>query len=226
MLRQLHHALQRRLNGEPLAYITGTKEFYGLSFLVSAATLIPRADTEVLVDWVIANAAQNARLLELGTGTGCIAIAVAHCRPDLSWIATDISVAALAIAQQNAVSIAVQERVQLLESNWFAKVSKDMHFDGIVSNPPYIASADKHLVTGDLRFEPRGALTDGHDGLRDIAHIAAMARPHLKPSGFIAIEHGYDQAGAVRTLFSQVQMTQIATHRDLEQRERFTIAYV
>ncbi len=226
MQSQLQQSLQQRINGEPLAYIVGTREFYGLQFLVSKATLIPRADTEVLVDWVIANAPQNARLLELGTGTGCIAIAVAHCRPDLSWVATDISLAALDIARQNSKRLGVQERVQLLESNWYVNLSTNDLFDGIVSNPPYIANSDTHLLTGDLRFEPIGALTDGHNGLQAIAHIASKACGHLKHSGFIAVEHGYDQAAAVREIFSQAQLTKITTHHDLERRERFCVGYI
>jgi release factor glutamine methyltransferase len=220
-------AAQQRQNGQPVAYIMGEREFYGLNFVVSPATLIPRADTEVLVDWLISRARVGASLLELGTGTGCIAISVAHHRPDIRWTATDIDPATLSIAQHNALKLDVRGTIEWQLSNWYqslAKPAPELMFDGIVSNPPYIAANDGHLEQGDLRFEPRSALTDNNDGLRDLHKIIQDAKDYLKPNGFVALEHGYDQGVPLRTILQEHGFIDIQTHLDLAGRDRFTVA--
>jgi release factor glutamine methyltransferase len=221
-------AVERRLAGQPLAYVMGEREFYGLVFAVSPATLIPRADTEVLVDWLIANAPQQARLLELGTGTGCIAISVAYHRPDIHWLATDIDPAALQVAQANAQRIGVTQTIQWLLSDWYQSVpaiSTKHRFDGIVSNPPYIAANDIHLTQGDLRFEPQGALSDGFDGSNDLRHIIEGAKPFLKPNGFVALEHGFEQARLLHDIFAKNHFENSRTYPDLATRDRFSVAF-
>ena len=191
--------LSRRLAGEPIAYLVGTREFYGRSFQVSPAVLIPRPDTELLVDLALARIPLNqpADILDLGTGSGCIAITLALERPLARVTAVDRSAAALAIAQRNADHL--NARVEFLTSDWFSNLGGRC-FDLIVSNPPYVPAADPHLARGDLRFEPRTALAAGTDGLDDLRKLISTASPHLKPGGMLLLEHGYDQADAVRSL--------------------------
>ena len=203
----LSQLFQRRLDGEPVAYIVGQREFFGLPFQVSEAVLIPRPDTELLVELALERLPPKGRLLDMGTGSGAIAIALAHTRPDALVTALDVSAAALAVARRNAEANAV--RVTFLESDWYGALD-GQRFELIVSNPPYIASGDRHLTEGDLRFEPAGALTDHADGLAALRHIVQGAARHLAPQGTLLMEHGYDQAAAVRALlieagFSQVQ---------------------
>lgn len=214
--------LERRLAGEPLAYILGEREFFGLNFIVSPATLIPRPDTELLVTEALqrlpAQSTAQTRVLDLGTGSGAIALSLAHTRPDLAVTAVDASAAALAIAQKNAARLHCNH-VRLLQSDWFSALN-NAQFDLIVSNPPYIEETDTHLQQGDLRFEPRSALAAGGDGLDDLRHIIANARTHLRPGGWLLLEHGYDQAPRVRELLAKAGYTDIYSARDLGGIER------
>ncbi len=191
--------LARRLSGEPIAYLTGIREFYGRSFKVSPAVLIPRPDTELLVELALARMPpdQAVEVLDLGTGSGCIAISLALERPRARVTAADRSEAALAIARHNADILDAQ--VEFLSSNWFGSLA-GRRFDLIVGNPPYIAATDPHLTLGDVRFEPPTALAAGEDGLADLRQLAATAAAHLKPGGALLLEHGYDQADAVQAL--------------------------
>jgi len=208
-------ALQRRLAGEPVAYITGRKEFWGLTLSIDARVLDPRPDTETLVDWALAilpppsTQPNSLRLLDLGTGSGAIALALQHTRPDAQVWAVDASEAALAVARTNAAQL--QLPVRFLASDWFAQV--DGEFDLIVSNPPYIADADPHLAA--LRHEPLRALTSGVDGLADLRRIVAAAQTHLSLGGWLLLEHGFDQAVAVRALLTQAGFVQVQSHTDL-----------
>ncbi len=208
-------ALQRRLAGEPVAYITGRKEFFGLTLSVDARVLDPRADTETLVDWALAvlpapcSSAPSQRILDLGTGSGAIALALQHARPDAQVCAVDASEAALAVARANAAQLNVP--VRFWASDWFAQV--DGMFDLIVSNPPYIADADPHLAA--LRHEPLQALASGPDGLNDLRRIVADAQAHLAPEGWLLLEHGFDQADAVRGLLTEAGFTQVQSQADL-----------
>ena len=221
----LHAALQatvqRRAQGEPLAYITGHKVFYGLDLLVNAHVLVPRPDTETLVDWALEvlatiNAAPRlpARILDLGTGSGAIALALKHTRPELQVSAVDFSTDALAVAQANAQQL--QLDVHFLQGSWLAGVAG--RFDAIVSNPPYIATADPHLSA--LTHEPLQALASGADGLDDIRAIVAQAPAHLLPGGWLLLEHGYDQAAAVRSLLAAAGLQDAQSRRDLAGIER------
>ncbi len=212
--------LQRRLAGEPIAHILGEREFFGLDFKVTPATLIPRPDTELLVELALQKlpAQQSARVLDLGTGTGAIALSIAHARPDADVVAVDASPQALAVARENAQRFKLA-RVQLLESNWFAALDSQ-RFDVVVSNPPYIAADDPHLAQGDVRFEPRSALVAGQDGLDDIRHIIAAAHSYLVPGGWLLFEHGYDQAAQVRALLQVEGFRAVFSTQDLAGIER------
>jgi release factor glutamine methyltransferase len=212
--------LERRLRGEPVAYLLGEREFYGLNFTLSPATLIPRPETELLVELALQHmpAHGSCRVLDLGTGSGAIALSIAHARPDAEVVAVDASAAALEVAQNNAHRLEVRN-VRMLQSNWFGALP-DEWFDIIVSNPPYIAAGDAHLEQGDVRFEPRDALTSGKDGLDDIRGICSQAGKHLRENGWLMLEHGYDQAAQVRALLEQSGFVQIFSARDLAGIER------
>lgn len=213
-------ALQRRLQGEPLAYILGEREFFGLSFKVTPATLIPRPDTELLVELALARIPSQGtfRVLDLGTGSGAIGLSIAHARPDIEVTAVDASEAALAVARENARRLAVGN-VHLLYSDWYAALT-GQRYNLIVSNPPYIPAADGHLARGDLRFEPLSALAAGTDGLDDIRSIIDGASAHLKAAGWLLLEHGYDQAAAVRGLLDRAGFERVGSERDLAGIER------
>ena len=215
--------LQRRLDGEPLAYILGEREFFGLNFKVSPATLIPRPDTELLVELALQLIPLHTpqQILDLGTGTGAIALSIAHARPDIVMTAVDASPAALEIARGNAARLNCRN-VRCLQSDWFSALGEGERFDLIVSNPPYIAEADPHLQQGDLRFEPHSALASGTDGLNDLRHIIANARDHLRPGGWLLLEHGYDQAARVRDLLADADYLDIHLARDIGNIERVT----
>lgn len=204
----------RRAAGEPIAYLTGTREFYGRDFAVTADVLIPRPETELLVDLAIARTRDlpQPQLLDLGTGSGCVAVTLAL-ELDLADItATDLSVGALAVARLNAARHGAV--VRCLHSDWFSSLS-DLRYHLIVANPPYIAANDTHLAQGDLRFEPQHALASGADGLVAIRCIVRQSASHLLPGGGLLFEHGYDQAEAARILLQESGFTQIEQHRDL-----------
>ncbi|WP_317202426.1 peptide chain release factor N(5)-glutamine methyltransferase [Janthinobacterium sp.] len=207
----------RRLAGEPIAYIVGEREFFGLPFEVNPAVLIPRPDTELLVELALDRLASGAGALDMGTGSGAVAVALAHSRPDAAVTALDVSEAALAVARRNAAANGA--RVDFLLSDWYAALGA-ARFALIVSNPPYIASGDRHLSEGDLRFEPAGALTDHADGLAALRRIVAGAPAHLEAGGWLLMEHGYDQAGAVRALLDGAGYTETQSWRDLAGIER------
>jgi release factor glutamine methyltransferase len=207
----------RRQAGEPIAYLVGQREFFGLPFQVTPAVLIPRPDTELIVELAIERLAPGARLLDMGTGSGAIAVAVAHTRPDAAVTALDVSDEALAVARANA--LLNQASVRFLRSDWFAALGAET-FDLIASNPPYIAAGDAHLAQGDLRFEPSGALTDFADGLSALRTIVAGAPAHLVAGGWLLLEHGYDQAEAVRTLLRDAGYAEVRSWRDLGGIER------
>ncbi len=251
--------LKRRLTGEPIAYILGAREFYGLNLKVTPATLIPRPDTETLVETALAkiphndnttspssprkrpsllnlNQKMDCRLrgndelgvLDLGTGTGAIALAIAKHRPQTLVTAVDASQAALNIALENAQNLAITN-VRFLLSDWFSALSQDNNkqkFDVIVSNPPYIEASDAHLKQGDLRFEPLSALASGADGLDAIRTIITQAPQHLKPHGWLMLEHGYNQAEQVAALLKQAGFSEISHCQDLAGIDRVTIGKV
>ena len=212
---------ERRLQGEPIAYLLGTREFFGLNFKVTRATLIPRPDTELLVELALQHIGQCDRVLDMGTGSGAIALSIAHARPDAEVVAVDASQAALSVAQYNALALKIRN-VRLLHSDWFAALS-DERFDLIVTNPPYIEACDVHLSQGDVRFEPLGALASGSDGLDDIRRIINEAKDHLNSGGWLMLEHGYNQAARVRELLQQAGFVEVSSVRDLSGTERVTM---
>ena len=205
-----HTLAMRRAAGEPIAYLTGHREFYGLEFHVTPAVLIPREETELLVEIAVEKPAR--RILDLGTGSGCLAIAVARELPQAQVTAVDASAAALAVARENAARHGAT--VRFVQGDWFAPLGGE-RFDLILANPPYVAEADPHLAQGDVRFEPRSALAAGPDGLEDIRRIAAAAAAHLHAGGRLVFEHGYDQAQAVAALLAQAGFVAIEQRRDL-----------
>lgn len=215
--------LNRRLNGEPMAYILGCREFYGLDLMVTPDTLIPRPDTETLVEVALAKISNvpNQSILDLGTGTGAIALAVAKNRPQASITAVDASVGALKVAKQNAENLSIHN-IEFVFSNWFENL-ENQKFDVIVSNPPYIEDQDIHLTQGDLRFEPISALASGVDGLDDIRQIIGDCLIHLKPQAWLMLEHGYNQAAQVADLMADVGLTNIETIKDLGNNDRVTV---
>jgi release factor glutamine methyltransferase len=215
---RLNELVQRRLAGEPIAYIVGKREFFGLDFTVSEAVLIPRPDTELIVELAIERLPPQGRLLDMGTGSGAIAVSIAHTRPDAQVTALDVSEAALAVASQNAIDNGT--RVRFLQSDWFGALGPDERFELIASNPPYIAAGDEHLSQGDLRFEPTGALTDHADGLSALRTIVDGSPAHLVAGGWLLMEHGYDQAASVRALLDDAGYTEVQSWRDIAGIER------
>jgi release factor glutamine methyltransferase len=213
----LNALVARRQHGEPIAYIVGRREFFGLDFTVSDAVLIPRPDTELIVELAIERLPQRGRALDMGTGSGAIAVALAHTRPDAHMTALDVSAAALDVARANAARNGAT--VRFLQSDWFAALG-DERFDLIASNPPYIAAGDAHLSQGDLRFEPVGALTDHADGLSALRSIIAGAAQHLNNQAWLLLEHGYDQAAAVRALLQEAGYGDVQSWHDLSGIER------
>jgi len=215
--------LARRAAGAPVAHLTGQREFWGLAFKVSPATLTPRPDTELLVETTLALGGDRPalRLLDLGTGSGAIALAIAHERPGWRITASDASAAALALAADNAAALGLW--IRLLPGHWFDALPAGERFDLIVSNPPYVCDADPHLSLGDVAHEPLSALTAGTDGLDDLRHIVAQAPAWLTAGGWLAVEHGRDQGEAVRRLFSAAGFSRVATRQDLGNRDRVTL---
>ncbi|MBO0368608.1 peptide chain release factor N(5)-glutamine methyltransferase [Pseudomonas putida] len=214
--------LARRRDGEPVAYILGQQGFWKLDLEVAPDTLIPRPDTELLVETALElQAGGPARLLDLGTGTGAIALALASERPVWQVVAVDRIDAAVALAERNRQRLQLSN-VEVRKSHWFDALAGEC-FAMILSNPPYIRAADPHLVAGDVRFEPSSALVAGDDGLDDLRVIIAQAPEHLVEGGWLLLEHGYDQADAVRELLSQQGFTEVASRRDLGGHERISL---
>jgi release factor glutamine methyltransferase len=225
-----------RAHGKPVAQIVGVREFYGREFYVDEHVLIPRPETELLVEQALARlSGQNTSkvpvdrrlcLLDMGTGSGCVAISLALENPALAVAALDVSADALRVARRNAERLGA--KIDWFESNWYAALTADqtqaLRFDAIVANPPYVANNDVHLMQGDLRFEPRIALTDNsHDGLDAIRTIIDGAPPHLHAGGWLLMEHGYDQAPAVRALLDEAEFSAIESVNDLAGIPRVTL---
>ncbi len=220
--RRLETLLVRRSQGEPIAYLTGTREFWSLEFNVSPAALIPRPETELLVEMALAHVPQDAEwtIADLGTGCGAIALALAQERPRCRVIATDISPAALDIARSNAAKFNLTH-VEFRAGSWFEPLA-GMKLDMVVSNPPYVRANDPHLEQGDVRFEPEQALAAGPEGLDAIRRIASSARAHLNPAAWLLFEHGWDQAAAIGRLLHQLGYRNIVCYPDLGGRDRIT----
>jgi release factor glutamine methyltransferase len=210
--------VQRRQQGEPVAYITGRRGFWTLELDVTPATLIPRPETELLVELALARMTSKSHVVDLGTGSGAIALAIARECPTANVVATDASADALAVAERNASKHGIGN-VRFAHGDWLAPLAGE-RFDLIVSNPPYIEANDVHLSQGDLRFEPGTALASGVDGLDDIRRIVAQAREHLQPDGWLLMEHGWNQGDAVRAILDAAGYHQIFTAQDLEERDR------
>lgn len=217
--------VQRRLSGEPLAYLTGRKEFFGLDLLVDARVLVPRPETETLVEWALeilpksGAGTETVEVLDLGTGSGAIALALKAARPDLKVSAIDRSEDALAVARENASRLRLD--VQFWQGSWLDAVA--YRYRLIIANPPYVASQDPHLLA--LRHEPLQALTAGASGLDDLRHIIGQAPTRLQAGGCLLLEHGYDQAGPVRTLLRQAGFVDVESRRDLSGIERCSIGH-
>lgn len=210
----------RRAAGEPVAYLTGRRGFWTLELEVTPATLIPRPETELLVELALERLQmdQPARVADLGTGSGAIALAIARECPHANVVATDASAAALAVAQRNAQRLGIGN-VSFAQGDWLAPLQGQL-FEVIVSNPPYIESSDPHLAQGDLRFEPASALASGTDGLDAIRHIVEAARNHLSPGGWLLMEHGWNQGASVRGLLAATGYDDVFTAQDIEARDR------
>lgn len=215
-MNDIKKLLNRRMQGEPIAYLTGEREFYGLTFKVTPDVLIPRPETELLVELAVERLPQAGRVADLGTGSGAVAIALAHLRKDAQVVATDISNGALSVARNNAEHHRV--KIQFIHSDWFEGL--DSLFDLVVSNPPYIAAGDSHLSRGDLRFEPLSALTDHANGMTALSTIIEGAPTHLKSGGWLLLEHGYDQATAVRHQLTSAGWRYVQSWKDLAGIER------
>ena len=220
-LSQLETLLTRRANGEPVAYLIGEREFWSLPLQVSAATLIPRPDTESLVEQALACLPNRAcEIIDLGTGTGAIALALATERPDCAITAVDVVPEAVELARSNARRLDI-DNIDVLQSHWFSAV-EGRRFALIVSNPPYIDSEDRHLLQGDVRFEPRSALVAGNHGLADLDTLVTLARDFLEPDGWLLLEHGWQQGEQVRQLFIEAGFVQVSTGKDYGENERLT----
>lgn len=214
--------LQRRKTGEPVAYITGQREFWSLPLNITKDTLIPRPDTELMVEQILSlyPADSDITLADLGTGSGAIALALASERPNWKIMATDFSAAALDVARQNAQMLNLNN-IEFKQGSWFEPLG-DKTFDIITSNPPYIPEKDPHLKQGDVRFEPLSALSSGPDGLDDIRHICEQARQHLKHKGVLMIEHGFDQKAEIQEIFTVSGYINISQYHDLSNNPRMT----
>ncbi|WP_105601233.1 peptide chain release factor N(5)-glutamine methyltransferase [Cronobacter sakazakii] len=223
-LTRLDALLARRAAGEPVAYLIGQREFWSLPLEVSPATLIPRPDTECLVEQALARLpATPCRILDLGTGTGAIALALASERPDCHVTALDVIPEAVALAKRNAQRLGI-DNVTILQSHWFSALT-DARFSLIVSNPPYIDGDDPHLSQGDVRFEPKSALVADDAGLADLETLVTEARRFLEDNGWLMLEHGWQQGEAVRELFTRAGYQGVETCRDYGGNERLTLGH-
>lgn len=220
--QQFHALFARRLAGEPMAYLVGHREFMGYDFAVTPDVLIPRPETELLVETALAwlKDRPEASVLDLGTGSGVVAISIALGARSASVTATDVSASALQVAVRNAARLGA--RLDFAQGSWYDALPARLRYDLIVSNPPYISGDDEHLHLGDLRYEPRCALTDNADGLRDLTTIVTGAIERLRPSGQLWMEHGWDQAAAVRQLLSDAGFKHVSSLRDLSGIERIS----
>ena len=216
--------IQQRQQGLPVAHLTGQREFWSLHFFVNNSTLIPRPETETLIEYMLTkfDHRKNLKLLDMGTGTGAIAIAIAKEKPDWQIVASDVSNEALKLASKNGEHHQVSN-ITFVQSDWFENITST-DFDIIVSNPPYIASDDPHLQQGDVRFEPLSALTSGPEGLDDIKHLCAHAAEHLNNNAWLIVEHGYNQAQQVTDCFTENRFTEIEQQQDLSGHTRMTAA--
>ena len=226
-LAKFEQLFARRLTGEPIAHILGEREFWSLSLQVNASTLIPRPDTELLVELALdLFPEQNIRALDLGTGTGAIALALASEKPLWHFLALDQSQAACDLAESNRKMLGINN-VQVLQSHWFSALKSPAlsvkRFDLIVSNPPYIDENDAHLSEGDVRFEPLSALVADDAGLADIKHITGAAIEFLNPGGYLLLEHGYNQAAAVRGILTLAGFASVTSEKDLNGNDRATL---
>lgn len=222
-VKNFYKLLKKRQQGQPIAYLLGSRQFWTLDLLVTPDVLIPRPDTETLVEQALSRLDNKypLRILDLGTGSGAIALSIAKERSNCQVTATDNSAEALSIAQQNAQRNKINN-IRFIESHWFNAL-KGETFDMIMSNPPYIAEQDEHLKAGDVRFEPISALSSGIDGLEDLTIICNEASQHLSDNGYLLLEHGYDQQQAVQNLLQQNGYQQIETFADLNQLPRVTV---
>ena len=219
---QLAGLLARRVRGEPVAHMIGEREFWSLPLFVSPATLIPRPDTECLVEQALARLpAAPCRILDLGTGTGAIALALASERPDCQVTAVDLIPDAVALAQRNADHLGIRN-IEIVQSRWFSAL-EGQQFSLIVSNPPYIDAQDPHLAQGDVRFEPLSALVAADNGLADLHTLIKDAPRYLLPQGWLLLEHGWQQGAAVREIFARYGWQQVETCRDYGDNERLTL---
>ena len=220
-LEQWRNLESKRLSGEPIAYLVGKRGFHDIELYVAPGVLIPRSETEILVEIAlreIQTLNRPANIVDLGTGSGAIALAIAHSAPQTIVTATDQSLEALAIAKMNAEQLGFSDRVQFAQGSWYTALEDEYlstQFDVILSNPPYIAAGDSHLSEGDLRFEPASALTDGAGGLFCLEAIILQVHPYLKPGGLVAVEHGFDQSDAVVNLMKAAQLQEIQVYKDL-----------
>ena len=208
----------KRIQGEPIAYLIGKRGFHNIELYVAPGVLIPRPETELLVEIGLREIKRlnaPAKILDLGTGSGAIALAIAHEAQNAQLTATDQSIEALEIAKINAKILNVESRVQFFQGSWYEAVEASASFDVILSNPPYITSQDSHLSQGDLRFEPISALTDHGNGLTCLENIISGAKHHLNPNGLLAVEHGFNQSEAVVALMKQAGFQDVQTHLDL-----------
>jgi release factor glutamine methyltransferase len=217
-LAQWQSLVSKRLIGEPIAYLIGKRGFHNIELFVAPGVLIPRPETELLVDiglQEIARLEKPTKVLDLGTGSGAIALAIAHAAPQALVTATDESVEALEIAKTNAQSLGLESRVQFRKGIWYEALDQEARFEIILSNPPYIAFQDPHLAQGDLRFEPISALTDHASGLTCLETIISGSKEYLKPNGLLAVEHGFDQSDTVIALMNAAGLQGIQSHLDL-----------
>ena len=224
---QFNQFFSRRLTGEPVAHIIGQREFWSLPLMVNNSTLIPRPDTELLVEAVLGlftedDDDKSRRLLDLGTGTGAIVLALANEKKSWRCVGVDKEIAAVELAEKNRAHLKLNN-VTILQSDWFSAIASDDAFDAIVSNPPYIDPSDEHLQEGDVRFEPLAALIADKKGLADLEYIITHASKYLKPNGWLLVEHGHDQGAVVRDLFTAKDFVGVNTFRDFGRNERVTV---